>query len=169
MGFGTIWYNCGCPLKLLLDVSVGCQNPPEVLPDVTFLELLLVGPKSLFLMKSNCGVLFDTAAEWSATFVELDIVARCRLCHSHYQTALLHPCNSIPTILIQSITLLTVCRYSNLHPHISTAKLYPITTMRFYYLFHPCNSVSYYPDSKFHAITRLQILNLYPIIPTAKT
>ena len=71
---------------------------------------------------------------------------------------LLHPCNSIPTILIQSVTLLTVCRYSNLHPHVSTAKLYPITTKRIYDLFHPCNSVSYYLDSKFHAITRLQIL-----------
>ena len=40
-------------LSNLLDVSVGCRNPPEVVSDTMLLELLLPCPDILLLMKKE--------------------------------------------------------------------------------------------------------------------
>ena len=43
----------GCLLQLLLDVSVGCQNPLEVVSGRVLPELLLPCPDILLLMKKE--------------------------------------------------------------------------------------------------------------------
>ena len=43
----------GCPLQLLLAVSDGCQNLPEVVSDTFLLALLLTYPDILLLMKKK--------------------------------------------------------------------------------------------------------------------
>ena len=40
LAFGKVWDNSGCPLQLLLDVSLGSRNPLEVALNTVLLELV---------------------------------------------------------------------------------------------------------------------------------